>query len=589
MNPRRRQVGAALLALVAVIMVGGLWWLLSVMTPVNRAVLEREQNGKLLREAKQAVLGWVVQNAADQTDWNPGKLPCPESLASFTVPPGANEGVRQSSCAGAAAAIGRLPWKSLGIEKPVDASGEALWYVVGQGWKRDSSTTPEPALGLNSNSPGTLSVDGQTVVAAIIAPGPRLVATPIASQTAQGCSNRTQTRATLPPANSNDYLECQNIAAATLRASVVDNGTNPVFNDQVIVITAADVMNAIEPVIAKRIQSTVVPQLQSYVGTSWGGDATNPVFPFAVAYPSSGAFDPATSDFKGAAGQAQGLLPLNASTCSALTTGRCDADFVQWTGAATLNPAAHPSGYWTSSCASSATQLTCTINYSRNCFSVLFNAPCNITATAATLSAQATNVARALRAMDTTGVTNFGTPTMTATLAASGDGTATISGTVPAQSCNMTSWLWWLGLWSCSISSSLTITAPIGVFIDHPLANPATTDAWYWFTANNWHHVTYYAVSADDVPGGARNCPANNTCLGVTFDVGTSLASKRAILALAGRSVIGTAGSNRLFTDFLDTADNTNFGSTFEQKRIGRNIPGTLNGAFNDRFVSITP
>ena len=133
-SPARRQHGAALLALLAVIMLGGAWWLLSAIQPTNRVALERQHNAKILREAKLAVLGWVAQNAANPTtaDFNPGKLPCPEALGNFTVPPSTNEGTMQGFCAGiTGTAVGRLPWKSLGIDKPLDADGEVLWYVVG--------------------------------------------------------------------------------------------------------------------------------------------------------------------------------------------------------------------------------------------------------------------------------------------------------------------------------------------------------------------------------------------------------------------------------------------------------------------------
>jgi len=121
--------------------------------------------------------------------------------------------------------------------------------------------------------------------------------------------------------------------------------------------------------------------------------------------------------------------------------------------------------------------------------------------------------------------------------------------------------------------------------------NPATSDNWYWFTANNWHRVTYFAVASPNTPGGLRNCTGASNCLGVTFDVGTSLNDKRAILALAGRSVKDTAGSIRALDDFLDTAANVDLNNTFEQKRTSRaGITGIApRGAFNDRFVSITP
>jgi hypothetical protein len=592
----RRQLGAALLALLGVVMLGGAWFLLYAVQPANRIVLDREHNAQVLREAKLAVLGWAVQNAMDSTDWNPGKLPCPEALGNFTVPPSASEGTMQGFCGGAGAAFGRLPWKSLGIERPQDASGEVLWYVVAPGWKRANNTTPEPALGINSNSIGAFTVDGVTpavaganaAVAAIIAPGRRLVTAPIASQTAQGCAAQSQFRTTFPPADSSHYLECQNIAGAILRTGVVENGTNEAFNDQVILITAADVLDAIEPVVVARITRDVVPQLQSaYVNASWGGTAAEPYFPFAVAYPGAASFDASASDYKGTLGTSQGLLPMTASTCNPpLTDGRCDSTFITWniaTADATCTAGCNLPNIFTKDCsASTITEVVCNVSFVAPLCALCFESA------SVTVSATGNNVGRAVRNLDSTAAS--GLTTLTAPLQSNGHAAASYTGTLaPTNIFGIP------GLCGSFIgvlcTASATVRVPLTVFKES-LVNPATSDAWYWFAANNWHHVTYFAMASPNMPGGARNCSGTASCLAVTFDVGASLTSKRAVLALAGRSVSGTMGASRTLADFLDTASNIDFNSSFEQKRVSRaGILGTNagNGAFNDRFVTVTP
>ena len=592
----RRQHGAALLALMAIIMLGGMWFLLYVVQPVNRVVAEREHNAKVLYEAKQAVLGWVVKNALDSTDWNPGKLPCPEALGNFTVPPNASEGTMQGFCGGAVTAVGRVPWKSLGIDKPYDATGEVLWYVVAPGWKRDNNTTPEPALGIHSNSIGAFTVDGiapaiagaNAAVAAIIAPGRRLVTSPIASQTTKGCAAQSQFRSTFPPADSTHYLECQDIAGASLRTGVVDNGTNEVFNDQVVLITAADVLDAIEPVVAARIQRDVVAKLQTdYHNASWGGTATEPYYPFAVSYPAPPAtLDAATSDFKGTLATAQGLLPMTASTCNALTAGRCDANFIAWVPASAtgVRTGGDPTLTFSADCsASTSTQIECRFDYT-----VLLCLTCSVSVDVR-IQATASNVGRAVRNLDATGASGLTTPTLTAPLQADGSALGTYVGSIPANSGAVPGLCGSLIGLLCQ-ASNVIVRIPIGVFQEQ-IVNPATSDTWYWFTANNWHRVTYFAVASPNTPGGSRNCTGASNCLGVTFDVGTSLNDKRAILALAGRSVKDTTGTTRALDDFLDTATNVDVNSTFEQKRISRaGITGLApRGGFNDRFVSITP
>jgi len=591
-SPARRQHGAALLALVAVLMIGGVWWLLSAIQPVNRVVLERDHNAKALRDAKQAVLGWVVKNAADPSDWNPGKLPCPEALGNFQVPPAAGEGVMQGLCAGAPTAVGRIPWRSLGIDKPYDVTGEVLWYVVSSGWKVPNGTAPEAPLGINSNSLGGLTVDGvpNAAVAAIIAPGRRLVTAPLASQTAQGCAAQSQFRTAFPPADSTGYLECQNIAGATLRTGAVDNGTNEVFNDQVILITAADVIAAIEGVIAKRIENTVAPQLQTvYASTQWNSNtpaATIPTFPFAVSFASQ-----AVTQYKGVAGTTQGLLPVVATTSNAVTTGRNDANFVQWDPAAiSVVKRSGTASITSSSCAATGTgtgnQASCTINYSRTCNALtagcLLGCVCNASIEVSVL-ADAQNVGNSLRTFTSTpntlitgfsgSLVSYNTP-LTSTGAASGD----FRGNLATDTCTV--WFIFGLLFPCTAGNSVTVNIPITVFPEHPFVNPTTADAWYWYLANNWHQVTYYAVSQDHVPGGARDCTGSLNCLNVNFEVGTSLTNKQAILALAGRSLNGTVGSNRLIADFID-APNVAFSSMFAQKRIDK--------TFNDRFVKINP
>ncbi|HUQ24060.1 MAG TPA: hypothetical protein VM140_00220, partial [Burkholderiales bacterium] len=589
-SPARRQCGAALLALVALIMIGGVWFLLYAIQPVNRIVLERDHNAKILREAKQAILGWVVKNAADPSDWNPGKLPCPEALGNFTVPPAAGEGVMQGFCAGAPTAVGRIPWKSLGIDKPYDVTGEVLWYVVSPGWKVPNGTAPEAPLGLNSNSLGGLTVDGvpNAAVAAIIAPGRRLVTAPIASQTAQGCAAQSQFRTTFPPPDSTGYLECQNVAGATMRTGVVDNGTNEAFNDQVILITAADVMTAIEGVIAKRIENTVVPQLQSvYASTQWNSNtpaATIPTFPFAVSFASQ-----TVTQYKGVAGTTQGLLPVVASTSNTVTTGRNDATFVQWdTTSISVVKRSGTANITSANCgASTGNQVSCTISYARTCggLGCVLGCACPATLEASVL-ANGQNVGNSLRTFTSAPISSVpaGSFTLVSSdtpLAATGAANADIRGNFPSDTC--TAWIIFGFLFPCTSGDTVTVNVPITVFPEHSFVNPTTADAWYWYLANNWHQVTYYAVSQDHVPGGARGCasPGFANCLNVNFEVGTSLTNKQAILVLAGRSVTGTTSANRIIADFLDTTENTNFNSTFEQKRFSK--------TFNDRFVNVSP
>ena len=577
MSGRRAQRGAALLVMFAILAMGASWWLVSRASSLdNRLALERARNGPVLQQARQALIAWAALQAATD-DLNPGRLPCPEAAGNIGT---ANEGIAAGVCT--LPAVGRLPWRTLGIDKLRDAAGEPLWYIVSPGWAMPNSSTP--TLGINSNSAGNLTVDGRAhaAVALIIAPGAPLVLTPNANQLAAGCAARAQVRNPAAP-NYRDYLECQNVGAASLRTTIVDNAANPVSNDQMTAVSAADVLAAVEPVVALRVQRDVVPQLQAiYASSAWGSgiSAANPLFPFAAAFG-----DPASSAFTGTAGTTQGLLPVSSAVCNTMTNGPCDPNFVQWNaGSVALSPASGAN--WTSSCAAStASELRCDITYSRTCVSGA-SGTCSVNPGNATLSAQAANVGNAMRQLNTAVITNFGTPTMSAPLTASGAANAAIQGTLPSASCSMS---FSSSSWTCTVATTIQVRVPISVFQDHPFLSaagptPASTGttpvAWFWFLANKWHHVTYYAVAPLHAPGGAGNCSATS-CISVTVQGASSLDNKRAVLALAGRSLIGTSGSNRALGDFLDSAQNTDLDLVFEQKRPSK--------FFNDRFVALSP
>ena len=120
----RAQRGLALLGLLAVIVLVFAWILTSRLNAANSSVsVDREHNAKVLARAKSALIGYMAQRAATAGENNPGSLPCPEAPADFNVP-GA-EGTANGNCS--LPAVGRLPWRTIGVEKLVDAAGETIW------------------------------------------------------------------------------------------------------------------------------------------------------------------------------------------------------------------------------------------------------------------------------------------------------------------------------------------------------------------------------------------------------------------------------------------------------------------------------
>src|SRR6185436_10610031 len=310
LRSRSTQRGLAMLALVAIVVMGSLYWLMSGLAqPTNRTAAKRAQNAKVLQNAKAALIGYVAMNAATPgaliTDDNPGSLPCPEAPGDVGT---VFEGRTAPSCSGLPA-VGRLPWRTLGIEKPLDAASEPLWYIVSPGWAKPN---PGGNTIINSNTVGQLTVDGIEAVAVIIAPGERLNIPASAN-----CMARNQARSVPSPAiDYRDYLDCQN---ATL-ADLTFTSSDPVgpFNDQVIAVTTVEILPVIEAAVAQRFERVFAPQIvgaySNIDGTNSAWPTTSSVLPFAAPLT-----DPTSSNLKGTrtnsglteTGTYQGLLPLN--------------------------------------------------------------------------------------------------------------------------------------------------------------------------------------------------------------------------------------------------------------------------------------
>jgi hypothetical protein len=414
-----------------------------------------------------------------------------------------------------------------------------------------------------------------------------------------------------------DFLECEN-ASSPIDASFVSSGPSGSFNDQVIAITAKDVWTHVEGPAAARIQRDLAPQFNlvynkapaacaggapAVQANEWGvsfncpaSTATNPVFPFAATFG-----DPAAASFKGAVDLREGLLPLTASSCAGLGSAHCDAAFVRWktTGiTATRSGGDADTGPAVGNCAAStAAEIVCDFTYGKFlCVSAIIG-PCTVSGGTATFTMTAQNVLMALRQhASPLPVTNATSPAMTTTLITGaadpdrGGAAVTFTATLPTVSGCSISVGPVLGLYVCigaiGISTTQTVRIPITVFADHALLNPASGDAAYWYLYNKWYDVTYYAVAPKHLVTGARNCnpagAADAACLNVTVQGGASLTNRRALVALAGRSLNGTAGSNRALGDFLDAAENTDLDTDFVQNRANQTT-------FNDRFVSISP
>lgn len=557
--PGRRQHGAALLALAALMVLGTAWALVSAVSAAGRGAAQTAHNARPLADAKAALVAWVAANALEAAEGNPGRLPCPQAWGDVGSP---NEGRAAPSCANP---IGWLPWRTLGLPAMLDASGRQLWYVVSPGWHLPKSGA---TLTINSNTPGQLTLDGRPVIALLIAAGPALAAAPNAAQLAAGCLARVQSAGTqaVPP-NPRDYIECT--SGTAFRSGVVDNAANPVFNDQVVAISAADLLPALEASIAKRIERDIVPPLKGvYAGAAWGLSADNPVFPFAAPFA-----NPGTSDFQGAAGTFQGLLPFNETQgCSG---PRCLPGLVGY--AATPEPTVEVLGYGrleAQSCAwESADVRRCDGEYHESASQPW--QPIRIE-----MSATFANVAMGLRALDparlevsarNSALLGAWQPLPVTYRAVMNDGgvpgrpagsvTLTFGATLP----NIDAMAW-------GSSARFRVRLDRAVIGDSALLDPATP-ATGWFVRNEWYRLVYYATA----PGHVASAPPPRSCSSCLHVDNLAPANPaRAILILAGRSLSGAARPNGSLADFVEGA-NAGLDLRFESRAV--------NSVFNDRLV----
>lgn len=596
-RPNRERGGVAILLLLAVIALGGTYYLISGVNAMSmqRKALVQERNAAVLNRAKQALIGYVAAQAAKGMPFpedNPGALPCPEhpwyiGLSDKEGGAGpsigvANPGYGTANCS----SIGRFPWRTIGTEKLVDGSGEPLWYAVGPTWRKTASSTK---TSINSNTAGDLSVDGQQVVAVIIAPGPAMSIQAGTSASGVACTARNQVRSA--PAGSTldplDYLEC--FSSGTLQFSTAASSSS--FNDQVVTVTAADLLPGIEAAVANRIEREIVPALKTVYASGTfgitGGKAVYPYpAPFGPAFPNPGpngcpsAACAGTSDYQGSAATLQGLLPFNQTQACTVSANdpRCTTSFLvfsksgldaQTGGAGTIRTQ--------SSCAWQSNVYVCTGQY---------NAP----SISLTFKVNVTNVAMGLRAIDTSKITctavddaGAGLPTQTVPCSVTGtamqnDGSATLTVAMGATPDIVASG------WGTYANYMINIDrAAVG---DHALLD-STNATTGWFVRNEWYRLTYYVVAQGrtaQVLTAAPQCPTtvggsytfNSSCLSITNVAPAS--TQAAMLILAGRSVNGGTRPTATLADYLEGGNAT---GSFERRTV------SSSARFNDRVIVV--
>ena len=207
-----------------------------------------------LAQVKQALIGWSAARTPTPSSLTnrPGELPCPDM----------NDNGLDDDGSCSAGAIGRVPWQTLGIPRPLDGSGETIWYAIA-GPFRYKNVNPQP---ITSDTLGNLLVYQDTsattltsqAIAVLFAPGPPL-GTQARGTTTALCST---TGTTIQQRNcAANYLEStgggNNAQTGGPFIQATASGT---FNDRVLAITNADLM----PLVEQRVAREMMAILEKY-------------------------------------------------------------------------------------------------------------------------------------------------------------------------------------------------------------------------------------------------------------------------------------------------------------------------------------
>ncbi|TMH75588.1 MAG: hypothetical protein E6H49_18590 [Betaproteobacteria bacterium] len=508
---------------------------------------EREDRSmSALRKAKAALIAyaaneqWQLYRALPSVPpaayFQPGALPCPDQD---------DDGDADCFGSNTASMIGRLPFKTLGIDDLRDASGERLWYALSHDFRKLRCSVPPapPITGcttINSETLGQLTVTGMApatqVVAIVFAPG--------AALDLRAVGGPQQDRTSIAEHNDyTNYLENVNLGD-NIHFTFTSTGLpTPTSNDRLLAITQADLIAAVEPVVAANIARDVKPLVQDYF-TKWGA------YPFAMT---------------GGSGT-EIVTSWNCSVYSSPLQAVCHVSYTD--GASPPDPSqARP-------------DIKIQI-FLQNANTAFADLPSPLTAPA-------------FFTIDKDGggpVSNQGLPY--GQFSAVGSVAPTTTFVTQTAVVAETGVLVYTGRLqnAASMSGGVTITIPLATpkYLPIVSGDPAVNPKGSWFISNQWYRQAYYAVSQGYVSGGVpvgnpATCsplPATPSCLTVN-NLPAPKNNKSAILVLTGRALGSQTRPSGNPADYLEGQNSTPADLIFEHRA------GTAT-TINDRVVVVSP
>ena len=477
------QAGIALIVVIAVLALGGtLLALRSFNAASQRADRYRITQDTLIK-AKQGLIGRAVSD-----DNRPGSLPCPDLD---------DDGVAELFAGNACPAyVGRLPWKTLDLPDLRDSSGERLWYALSSTLRDHSTAQP-----INSDTLGALTIAGtqpaNNVVAIVLSASTVLKRTGAASAQDRSCvvgvncdatgKCTTSPASNTPKCNPVNYLDVvSGTDNADADTAFVSAAQSEEFNDRLLPIVSDDIV----PLVEKRVGREFAQNLRSHFDAWQSAPNVNPAGRKGF-YPWAAPFNDPMSAQPGVSGTLTGQLPLSAAS-------------VVWANA----PA--PTFNLGICIGAGTTQITCT------------GLVVCLVACVSSISARVQDIATAF--VDPPN----GTEVTTAGLGILG-ATTTWTLNSAAQALDF------------SHGGSVLGVGLVTVTVQVPSASSWTTSPTYWPMANNWHQVSYYALSSGYAITGTNSCVAGTDCVSIANATSPNN-NKQAVVITTGRLLAGQGG-----------------------------------------------
>lgn len=278
-----QQRGATLIVFAVIFALAATAFLMSQLDGSGVKIERDRKTSASLARAKQALIGWSISSGSSVGTARPGELPCPDNDAPRTFGYGEADG----SCV--AGKIGRLPWKTLGVEELTDGYGEPLWYSIDGAFRKRFGASPTTNQPINSDTRATTQIyaaDGMTL---ITTSGMEVAAVIFASGQLINGQSRSSSVATCVATGTNlaenrcasNYLDFQNGRNNAINTGPFVRGIrSDTFNDQLIYVSASELMRNVE----KRVGRELKIILQSY-------HTSNGFYPYPAKYDNANCLD----------------------------------------------------------------------------------------------------------------------------------------------------------------------------------------------------------------------------------------------------------------------------------------------------------